>query len=110
VWLVVWVCCDAFELLRSYVIVNKSFYRSDFKKGEPMNPRALGFGSDNPFGLGEPESPSATDPMEAEIQKSVSAFEARFGAMAPIARNNGWVADFEKEVRRLVRLAREIPA
>jgi len=60
---------------------------------------------ENPFGLDS--APAAVEPLEAEIQKSVREFEARFGAVAIMARANGWIADYEKEIRRLVQLARE---
>lgn len=59
----------------------------------------------NPFGLSN-DTPVVVDPLEAEIQKSVREFEARFGAMAMLARGNGWIAQYENEIRRLVKLAR----
>lgn len=58
----------------------------------------------SPFGL---DAPPVVDPLEAEIQKSVRDFETRFGAAISIARINGWIADYEKELRRMVKLARE---
>ena len=65
----------------------------------------------NPFSL-EPtaqavQTEGGADPLEQEIQNSVTNFAARFGALRSVAEMNGWIKDYETEIRRLVKLARE---
>lgn len=46
-----------------------------------------------------------TSELEKSIETSVVQFEKRFGGMAMMARANGWIEDYRKEVTALVRKA-----
>jgi hypothetical protein len=55
------------------------------------------------FGL--PVPPPEVEPLpeavETEIIRSTVEFERRFGSLAMMARANGWVDDYGKELRRI---------
>jgi hypothetical protein len=52
---------------------------------------------------GQPyEVPAELKPM---IEESVKRFEAKLGAMAIMARANGWIEDYRREVTQLAILA-----
>lgn len=44
--------------------------------------------------------------VETEIIRSTVEFERRFGSLAMMARANGWVDDYGKELRKIAVLAR----
>ena len=60
------------------------------------------------FGLpdAEPTVPLPED-IEVELIKSLRGFEQRFGLMAGWARQNGWLEDYAREIRRLAVLSYE---
>jgi len=64
--------------------------------------------NDNPFGMELPSLPAGILPaaIETEIDRSAAEFEKRFGPMAQIARVNGWIEEYRRELRRIALLAK----
>jgi len=60
------------------------------------------------FGLPMPEEkpPTLPESVETEIIRSTVEFERRFGSLGLMARMNGWVDDYGRELRRIAVLAR----
>lgn len=58
------------------------------------------------FGLPIPEKTEVLpEAVETEIIRSTLDFEKRFGSLAVMARANGWVDEYGKELRRIAVLA-----
>lgn len=59
------------------------------------------------FGL--PSISTPPDPLppeiEAEIATSTTEFEKRFGSFAVMARSQGWIEDYRRELRRIAAAA-----
>lgn len=55
------------------------------------------------FGL--PAASKLPAHIESEIRKSTEQFEKRFGYMAVVAKSNGWIQEYENELRRIAALA-----